>query len=89
MGANGRDQAGRFGRGNPGGPGRPPRSVEARYHRALTAACPPELWQSIVEKAVEQALEGDGAARAWLSRFLVGHMSLDVASDMLAMDGEA
>ena len=86
MRTNGRDHAGRFSVGHPGGPGRPRRSVEATYLKALTDACPPETWAEIVQKAVDQAREGDAAARAWLGKHLCGHLALDVAAAM--DDGE-
>lgn len=70
--ADGRDGAGRFAAGNAGGPGRPSRATETEYLRVLSDACPPETWQRIVAKAVTDALDGDGAARAWLSRYLLG-----------------
>ena len=72
MGASGRDGRGRFGRGNPGGPGRPPRETERAYLSALSAACPPEVWQEIVARAVTDAKDGDAKAREWLAGYLVG-----------------
>ena len=58
-----------FKAGNPGGPGRPKRQHELHYlgimHRLLT----PETWAAIIEKSIEQALQGDGPARAWLAKY--------------------
>jgi hypothetical protein len=71
-GDNGRDSAGRFAKGNRGGPGRPPRAIERDYLRALSDRCPVETWGRIVDKAVEDALNGDGPARAWLAKYLLG-----------------
>ena len=69
---NGRDNHGRFARGNPGGPGRPPAEKERRYLRTLTAACTAKDWQEICQQAVEDAKKGDRHARDWLSKHLVG-----------------
>ena len=38
----------------------------------LAEACPLDIWGQIATKAVEDALEGDAAARAWLSKYLLG-----------------
>jgi hypothetical protein len=67
-----RDPGGRFAPGNPGGPGRPKRDTEREYLRVLMDACPPARWQRIVDRAVEEAEQGDATARAWLARYLVG-----------------
>ena len=77
-----RDLHGRFTLGNPGGPGRPRRATEATYLLALSDACPPETWQRICQKAVEQAIEGDASARAWLSKYLAEGMTLNVAAHL-------
>jgi hypothetical protein len=61
-----------FAIGNPGGPGRPRRSLERKYLEATFAATPVAQWRRVVEKALEQALDGDAAARAWLSKYLLG-----------------
>jgi len=50
----------------------PYRPVERDYLRILTAACPPERWQTVVEKAVTLAEGGDAQSRAWLSKYLCG-----------------
>jgi hypothetical protein len=67
-----RSRAGTFAPGGAGDPGRPPRPVERDYIRALSAACPPERWQKIVEQACVLAKGGDAPARAWLSKCLCG-----------------
>jgi hypothetical protein len=69
----GRNGHGRFAPGNPGGPGRPRRVAERDYLRTLSEACPPETWRAICRRAVEDALAGDGKARDWLSRYLLGN----------------
>lgn len=63
---------GRFAQGNAGGPGRPRRPIEQDYLAIISAVCPPETWQTIVERAVADALDGNGWARAWLAGFLIG-----------------
>lgn len=74
--AKGRGPRGRFAPGNAGGPGRPPRPVELHYLRAISDACPLDVWRDIVQKAVDLAKTGDAAARAWLSKYLCGDSSL-------------
>jgi hypothetical protein len=69
----GRTGKGRFTFGNPGGPGRPRRVAERDYLVMLTDECPPETWQRICRRAVEDALAGDRHAREWLSRYLLGN----------------
>ena len=66
-----RDGRGRFAPGNPGGPGRPRRKVERDYLGRMSDAVSLDDWQRITERAVQDALDGDGAARAWLSRHLL------------------
>lgn len=67
-----RDDKGRFTEGNPGGPGRPPRPTEAAYLRATSAGVTLEDWTEIVNRAVQDAKAGDGAARAFLAKYLLG-----------------
>jgi hypothetical protein len=38
----------------------------------ISEACPPDAWQQIVVRAVEDAKRGDAQARAWLSSYLCG-----------------
>jgi hypothetical protein len=63
---------GGFQKGNPGGPGRPRRAVEQAYLDVTVASVPVGRWKKVVKKALEQAEEGDGTARAWLSKHLIG-----------------
>lgn len=62
------------------------RPVEADYLRTLADVCPVTIWAEIVGKAVEQARQGDAAARAWLARYLCAdttlHESLSQAESM-------
>lgn len=67
-----RDAAGRFVNGHPGGPGRPPREFERRFLDALRAMVTAEHWQSIVQRAIDDAQAGDRHARAWLADRLLG-----------------
>lgn len=66
-----RDALGRFAKGCKPGPGRPPRATESRYLLALSDAVPPEALASIATRALEMALQGDNAAREWLTRHLL------------------
>ncbi len=67
-----RDSKGLFQPGNRGGPGRPKREKEAVYLAAMTEAVTIEDWIAIVNKAVEQAKEGNAYSRNWLASYLVG-----------------
>ena len=58
-----RDPDGRFQKSGKGGPGRPRRAIESDYLAKLSEAVPLSVWQEIVAKAVEEAREGDHAAR--------------------------
>ncbi|MCY2991621.1 MAG: hypothetical protein NTY19_27670 [Planctomycetota bacterium] len=69
-----REGSGRFATGNPGGPGRPRRRVEAEYLGILSDAVTLPTWRKIAKRAVDDALQGDAAARSWLSRYLVGQV---------------
>jgi len=67
-----RDGNGRFAKGNSGGPGRPRREIEADYLIALNDAVSLADWGEVVSKALEDAKAGDGKARAWLAKYLIG-----------------
>ena len=71
MSLNDRDEHCRFAEGNAGGPGRPPRRIERDYLRALAGVVDLDAWQEIVQRAVDDARNGDAKARAWLSRHLL------------------
>jgi hypothetical protein len=82
-----RNGNGTFANGNPGGPGRPRRTIEREYIATLLGACTLNDWQAIVERAVEDAKAGDGKARDWLARFVLGTTPLlpsQLAGDELA-----
>ena len=69
---NGRDSKGRFADGNSGGPGRPKRQTEVTYLIAMSEVIGLNDWVAIVEKAKEQAVEGDDKARRWIAEYVIG-----------------
>lgn len=56
--------------GNPKGRPRDPKTV--RYHQILMTRCTLKDWKAIVDKAIEQAKDGNAAARRWLSGYVIG-----------------
>jgi hypothetical protein len=46
--------------------------VERQYLAAFAEAVSPADWRAIIGKAVADAKAGDGKARDWLSKYLVG-----------------
>lgn len=66
-----RDNHGRFVKGHAGGPGRPRRNVEADFLLALREGVTMTHWRAVVHRAVLDAVNGDGKAREWLSRYLL------------------
>jgi hypothetical protein len=72
MGKAGHDKPRRFTVGTGAGAEKPRRPIEREYLRALNEAVSLEDWQEVVRAAVTQAKEGDGKAREWLARYLVG-----------------
>ena len=67
-----RDKRGRFVKGNPGEPGRPRREVEEQYLNATLTRAPVDKWPRVIDKALEQAVAGDGEARRWRAEHLIG-----------------
>ena len=68
-----RDKNGRFVKGCKSiSPGRPKQKREDRFMAITQSACTFADWRKIVKKAVEQAVEGNTAARKWLSDYLLG-----------------
>jgi hypothetical protein len=85
-----RTKTGRFAAGNSGGPGRPRRETERSYLAALSDACTLDDWGAIVQKAVQDATEGDATARAWLASYLVGRPESPAATlHALAVEAES
>jgi len=74
-----RDKNGRW---LPGVSGNTGRSYRADTLKALRAAVKKKDWQEIAKKAVDQAKDGNPAARKWLSEYLMGKPpeELDVAN---------
>jgi hypothetical protein len=72
-----------FQKGNPGGPGRPKREVERAYLDATLASVSPSDWQKVVAKALQDAKNGDAAARAWLSKYLLPQDTGDAFKTLL------
>ena len=70
------------------GPGRPSRPIEREYLAYLSDAVPLKRWAGIVDKVVDLAEAGERWAVEWLSKYLLGDMSLtDLAvRDMLGID---
>jgi hypothetical protein len=62
-----------FVKGGVPGPGRP-KVTHSRsdYLVRLHDKMPMQTWDAILDKAIEQALEGDARARDWLTGYLVG-----------------
>lgn len=85
-----RDEKGRLLPGNQlaKGKGRPRKPVEEKYLRVLSERVSPEVFARIVDRAAEQALEGDAKAREWLSWYLIGKPTDYVAADVTSA-GEA
>ncbi len=86
MGKNGRDRHGRFAAGNPGGPGRPRRLVEADYLAKISESVSLTDWQQIVQKANEDAKNGDWRAREWLTQYLVGREPKHTLFDLAVLE---
>ena len=76
-----RHNDGRFKPGNNGGPGRPPLAKETNYLQTLQGTCTLKEWKAICRKAVEDAKAGDGRAREWLCKYLVGEPCPDHPTD--------
>lgn len=72
-----RDKRGRFVKGHEGGPGRPKRATEQDYLAALSEAVGIDAWREVVARALEDAKAGDGKARDWLSKHLIGDATTD------------
>ena len=59
-------------KGQSGNPkGRAPRVREQAYQDATYSSVPISKWRKVVKRALEQALEGDDKARAFLAKYLL------------------
>ena len=78
-GANGRDEGGRFAKGNPGGPGNPHAKRAQELRKAFYAAVSDEDLAEVVKALVREAKLGDvQAAREVLDRCLGKPEALDL-----------
>jgi hypothetical protein len=90
------DKCGKFKKGNPGGPGRPRKKkpelqhIENDYVTRVANRVPPERLDPIIDKALEQADNGDRFARAWLTQMLMltGKLVEIAAADQAGLDSE-
>lgn len=85
----GRDEKGRFVKGNNANPsGRPRRQTEELYLDALVSCVKVSEWKEIVARAIRDAKRGDDRARRWLSDYLIGKPTEYVNADLTSA-GEA
>lgn len=87
-GASGKDTKGRFAKGNKCGKGGDPHAAKIlAYRKSIFAAVSAADVKAIVEKAVEQARDGDKYAREFLFDRLMGkavsHVEASLTSDNL------
>jgi hypothetical protein len=82
-GANGRDQHGRFAKGNPGGPGNPFARRTAQLRRVLSMAVSDEDIEAVAKRLLEQAKVGDVAAARLLLSYAIGQPTPAVDPDTL------
>ena len=66
-----RQAKGKFAKGHCGGPGRPPRAVEEQYLIELRRLVPLPAWGKVVTRALADAINGNAAAREWLSKYVL------------------
>ena len=86
-GANGRDHAGRFARGNTGGPGNPHARKIQQIRSALMKAIRPSDIKIAVEKLVEAAKAGDRFALAELLDRTIGRaIPMDVEGRLARLE---
>ena len=67
-----RQTNGRFAKDHPGGPGRPRRSTEENYLQVLSEQVTLKDWTEVVQRALDDAKNGDNRARDWLGTYLMG-----------------
>lgn len=84
-----RDKQGRFVNDYTGGPGQPKRETERDYLAALSEAVGIDAWRQVVARAVKDAKAGDGKARDWLAKYLIGDAKADSSDAVAEADDEA
>jgi len=71
-GTNGRDNCGRFAKGNPGGPGNPYAARVGQLRSMLLEAVTYDDWLAAIRKLIDDAKAGDKAARRELFERTLG-----------------
>jgi len=71
-GHNGRDERGRFSRGNAGGPGNPLGGKVAKLRSALIQAVSQRDMKAIVAAMIQRAKDGDSAAAKLVLSYTIG-----------------
>ncbi len=85
-GLNGRDEHGRFAKGNAGGPGNPFARQVGRLRQVLLNAATPERMERIAGKMMELAEAGDVQAAKLVLSYVVGKPAEAVNPDTLAVE---
>jgi hypothetical protein len=80
---SGRDERGRFAKGNLGGPGNPHARRVAQFRRALWNAVTDDDIEAIVRRQIEKAREGDSTAAKLVLAYTVGKPVPTVDADTL------
>lgn len=85
-----RDSNGRFAKGNTvsKGHGRLPRQVESDYMAVVVGSVSLSDWEAIVKRAVQDATNGDNAARQWLTKLLVGERVKNLTTALADVESE-
>ena len=85
-----RDSNGRFVKGNTvsKGHGRLPRQVESDYMAVVVGSVSLDDWQAIVQRAVQDAKDGDNTARQWLTKLLVGERVKNLTTALADVESE-
>jgi len=80
-----RDSRGRFTRGNCAGRGNHggrPKHYATEYADVMKQGLTLKSWRKIVDRAIEQAIEGDHRARQWLAEYVMGKPIQLIAADV-------
>ncbi|MCF7960766.1 MAG: hypothetical protein K9M08_08480 [Pirellula sp.] len=75
----------KFQKGNPGGPGRP-KTKNTDYAQLIKDCLTPTAAFQIIDKAIENAKQGDARARAWLFSHVVAPIPKTVLVNEAALD---